>query len=84
MDDYAPSMGCGAFVLHRLLARTPAVLVIAVAGLVFDADVARSQVIEQIGGLIGTEGSAAIEGRRSRVRPSRPTTTPNQTSRLRR
>ena len=31
-------------------------LVIAVAGLVFNADVARGEVLAQLGGLIGTEG----------------------------
>ena len=62
MDDYAPSMGA-ALSYYTIFSLAPLLLlVIAVAGLVFDADVARSQVIEQIGGLIGTEGSAAIEG----------------------
>jgi len=62
MDDYAPSMGA-ALSYYTVFSLAPLLLlVIAVAGLVFDTDVARSQVIGQIGGLIGPEGSAAIEG----------------------
>jgi len=37
-------------------------LVIAVAGFIFNADVARGEVLARLGGLIGTEGSVAIEG----------------------
>ena len=37
-------------------------LVIAVAGVVFGADAARGAVVSQLGGLIGEEGSVAIQG----------------------
>jgi membrane protein len=61
-DDYAPSMGA-ALSYYTLFSLAPLLLlVIAVAGLVFNADVARGEVLAQLGGLIGTEGSVAIEG----------------------
>jgi membrane protein len=37
-------------------------LVIAIAGLVFDAEAARGQIVAQLGGLIGHEGATAVEG----------------------
>jgi membrane protein len=62
MDDYAPSMGA-ALSYYTVFSLAPLLLlVIAIAGLVFNADAARNQVIGQLGGLIGPEGSAAIEG----------------------
>jgi membrane protein len=62
MDDYAPSMGA-ALSYYTLFSLAPLLLlVIAVAGLVFNADVARGEVLAQLGGLIGAEGSVAIEG----------------------
>src|SRR4029453_2070468 len=62
MNDYAPSMGA-ALSYYTLFSLAPLLLlVIAVAGLVFNADVARGEVLAQLGGLIGTEGSVAIEG----------------------
>ena len=61
IDDYAPSMGA-ALAYFTLFSLAPLLLlVIAVAGLLFDAEVARGQVVGQLGGLIGPEGSAAIE-----------------------
>jgi membrane protein len=56
MNDYAPSMGA-ALSYYTLFSLAPLrLLVIAVAGLVFDADVARGEMLAQLGGLIGTEG----------------------------
>ena len=37
-------------------------LVIAMAGLVFGAEAARGQIVAQLGGLIGEEGAAAVQG----------------------
>lgn len=62
IDDYAPSMGA-ALAYFTLFSLAPLLLlVIAVAGLVFNADVARSQIVAQLGGLVGAEGAAAVEG----------------------
>jgi len=61
IDDYAPSMG-GALAYFTLFSLAPLLLlVISTAGLLFDADAARSQVVAQLGGLIGPEGAAAVE-----------------------
>jgi membrane protein len=61
IDDYAPSMGA-ALAYFTLFSLAPLLLlVISMAGLVFDAEAARGQVVAQLGGLIGPEGSAAIE-----------------------
>src|SRR5580765_402673 len=61
-DDYAPSMGA-ALSYYTLFSLAPLLLlVIAVAGLVFDADVARQQLMAQLSGLLGQDGAAAIEG----------------------
>src|SRR4029453_14382668 len=61
MDDYAPSMGA-ALSYYTLFSLAPLLLlVIAVAGLLFDTDVARGQLMAQLGGLIGTEGARGIE-----------------------
>jgi membrane protein len=62
VDDYAPSMGA-ALAYYTLFSLAPLMLlVIAVAGLVFGTDAARGQLVAQLGGLIGKEGSVAIEG----------------------
>ena len=62
VDDYAPSMGA-ALAYYTLFSLAPLMLlVISVAGLVFGADAARGQVVAQLGGLIGKEGSVAVEG----------------------
>jgi membrane protein len=61
-DDYASSMGA-ALAYYTLFSLGPLLLlVIAVAGLAFGAEAARGQIVAQLGGLIGTEGAAAIEG----------------------
>ena len=60
-DDDAPSMGA-ALAYYTLFSIAPLLLVIiGVAGLFFGADAARGAVIEQIGGLMGSQGAAAIE-----------------------
>jgi membrane protein len=62
IDDYAPSMGA-ALAYYTLFSLAPLLLlVIAVAGLAFGTDAARGQVVAQLGGLVGEEGSVAIEG----------------------
>ncbi|CAG9166504.1 YihY/virulence factor BrkB family protein [Cupriavidus pampae] len=61
LDDYAPSMGA-ALAYYTVFSVAPLLLiVIAIAGLVFGADAARGAVVEQIGGMVGTEGAEAIE-----------------------
>jgi membrane protein len=62
IDDYAPSMGA-ALSYYTLFSLAPLLLlVIAIAGLVFGADVARGRLLAEIGALIGPEGATAIEG----------------------
>jgi len=61
-DDYAPSMGA-ALAYYTLFSLAPLLLlVIALAGAVYGPDAARGAVVAQFGGLIGEEGSAAIQG----------------------
>ena len=61
-NDYASSMGA-ALAYYTLFSLAPLLLlVISIAGLVFGADAARGQVVAQLGGLIGPEGGAAVEG----------------------
>ncbi len=61
LDDYAPSMGA-ALAYYTIFSVAPLLLiVISVAGLVFGADAARGAVVQQLGGLVGTDGAAAIE-----------------------
>jgi membrane protein len=61
-DDYASSMGA-ALAYYTLFSLAPLLLlVIAVAGFVYGADAARGAVISQFAGLIGEEGSVAIQG----------------------
>jgi membrane protein len=62
VDDYAPSMGA-ALAYYTLFSLAPLLLlVISIGGLLFSQDVARTQLIAQLGGLVGPEGSVAIEG----------------------
>jgi membrane protein len=61
VNDYAPSMGAALayytlFSIARLL-----VIAIAVAGLVFNQEAARSEIVAQIQGLIGRDGAVAIQ-----------------------
>lgn len=61
VDDYAPSMGA-ALSYYTMFSLAPLlVIVIAVAGLVFGADVARGEIVAQVQSMIGPEGAAAIE-----------------------
>jgi membrane protein len=62
LDDYAASMGA-ALAYYTIFSLAPLLLlVISVAGLVFGADAARGQIVTQLGGLIGEEGAAALQG----------------------
>lgn len=72
IDDYAPSMGA-ALAYYTLSSIAPLLLiVIAVAGLVFDVEAARGQVLDQLRGLMGTEGAGAVQDLlQSASKPSR-------------
>jgi membrane protein len=62
VDDYAPSMGA-ALAYYTLFSIAPLLLiVIGVAGLVFGDQAARGEIFEQLNGLMGPEGAAAVEG----------------------
>jgi membrane protein len=59
--DRAPSMGA-AIAYYMVFSLAPIlVLVIAVAGLAFGEAAARGAIVEQLGGLMGQEGAAALE-----------------------
>jgi len=61
IDDYAPSMGA-ALAYYTLSSIAPLLLiVIAVAGLVLDAEAARGQILDQLRGLMGDEGAGAVQ-----------------------
>jgi len=61
-NDYASSMGA-ALAYYTLFSLAPLLLVvIALAGFAYGRDAARGAVIAQFGGLIGEEGSVAIQG----------------------
>ena len=61
MDDYAPSMGA-ALSYYTVFSLAPLLLiVIAVAGMVFGADAARGQVLDQLRGLIGDAGAKGVQ-----------------------
>ena len=60
-DDYAPSMGAAlayytAFSLAPLL-----IIVIAIAGLVFEQEAARGEIVAQLTGLVGRDSAKAVE-----------------------
>jgi membrane protein len=60
-SDYAPSMGA-ALAYYTLFSIAPLLLiVISVAGMVFGDAAARGEISEQLAGLMGTEGAAAVE-----------------------
>ena len=62
MDDYAPSMGA-ALAYYTVFSIAPLlIIVISVAGIVFGHDAVQGQIVAQLGGLVGDEGAAAIEG----------------------
>ena len=61
-NDLAPSMGA-ALAYYTIFSIAPLlVLLIAVAGAIFGADAARGQIVAELGGLMGKDGAAAIEG----------------------
>lgn len=62
LDDFAPSMGA-ALAYYTIFSMAPLLLLlIAVAGYFFGADAARGQIVAELGGLMGEEGAAAVEG----------------------
>lgn len=62
VDDYAPSMGA-ALSYYSVFSLAPLLLiVISIAGLVFGQEAVRGELFGQLQGLVGTEGSKAIEG----------------------
>jgi membrane protein len=61
LDDYAPSMGA-ALAYYTLFSIAPMLLiVISVAGMVFGEEAARGEIFEQLIGLMGAEGAAAVQ-----------------------
>jgi membrane protein len=62
LDDYAMSMGA-AISYYSMFSLAPLlVLVIAVAGAVFGREAVQGLVVEQLGGLVGTEGATFVQG----------------------
>jgi membrane protein len=60
-DDYAASMGA-ALAYYTTFSLAPVLLiVIALAGLVFGEDAARGAIVQQLGGLMGTDGARTIQ-----------------------
>jgi membrane protein len=60
--DYAPSMGA-ALSYYTIFSIAPLlVIVIAIAGLVFGADAASGALFEQLRGMVGESGAAAVQG----------------------
>lgn len=61
-DDYAPSMGA-ALAYYTMFSIAPMlVIAIAVAGFAFGADVARTEMLSQLQGLMGEQGAQAVAG----------------------
>ena len=61
-DDYAPSMGA-ALAYYTVFSIAPLLLiVISIAGLIYGQDAARGAIFNQISGLVGNDGAAAIQG----------------------
>ena len=62
VDDYAPSMGA-ALSYYTLFSLAPLlIIVIAVAGMVFEQEAAQGAIVSQLSGIMGADGAAAIEG----------------------
>src|SRR3990172_7648052 len=60
IDDYAPSMGA-ALSYYTLFSIAPLLLIVtALAGMVFGDAAARGEIFEQLRGLMGDEGAAAV------------------------
>ena len=61
IDDFAPSMGA-ALSYYTLFSLAPLLLiVIAVAGMVYGQEAAQGAIVAQLGGIMGTDGAAAVE-----------------------
>lgn len=62
LDDYAPSMGA-AIAFYTVFSLAPLVMiVIGIAGFFWGEDAVRGELLRQIGGMVGENGAAAIEG----------------------
>jgi len=62
LDDYAPSMGA-AIAFYTVFSLAPLVIiVIGIAGFFWGEDAVRGELLRQIGGMVGDNGAAAIEG----------------------
>lgn len=62
VDDNASSMGA-ALAYYTLFSVAPLLLIVlAIVSMVFDAEAARGQVFEQLRGMMGADGAAAVEG----------------------
>lgn len=62
VDDNASSMGA-ALAYYTLFSVAPLLLIVlAIVSLVFDAEAARGQIFEQLRGMMGNDGAAAVEG----------------------
>ncbi|MDB5774244.1 MAG: YihY/virulence factor BrkB family protein [Herbaspirillum sp.] len=62
LDDFAPSMGA-AIAYYTIFSIAPMlVIAIAIAGMIFGHDAAQGQIVDQIRGIVGTEGAVAIQG----------------------
>jgi len=62
IDDYAPSMGA-ALAYYTVFSIAPLlIIVIAVAGFVFDREAVKGEIAAQLTGLLGAEGAMAVQG----------------------
>ncbi|RZL01668.1 MAG: YihY/virulence factor BrkB family protein [Rubrivivax sp.] len=62
MDDYGQSMGA-ALAYYTVFSIAPLLLiVISFAGLVFGAEAARGEILQQLGGLMGNDAAHAVQG----------------------
>jgi len=62
IDDFAPSMGA-AIAYYTIFSLAPMlVIAIAVAGMIFGQDAAQGEIVNQLRGLIGTDGAVAVQG----------------------
>jgi membrane protein len=62
IDDYGQSMGA-ALAYYAIFSIAPLLLiVISIAGLVFGADAARGEILQQLTGLMGNDAAHAVEG----------------------
>jgi YihY family inner membrane protein len=62
IDDFAPSMGA-AIAYYTIFSLAPMlVIAIAVAGMIFGQEAAQGEIVNQLRGLLGTEGAVAVQG----------------------